>query len=138
MAREDFTFCHRVRVRWTETDLQGVVFFGHYLTYFDLGMTEYFRAIGFPYPDGLLEHGADFFVVKTQAEYRGSARFDEEIDICARPGRVGRSSLQMLFEIYREDELLVHGEIVYVNAEPESRRARPLPSTLREALTAMA
>jgi acyl-CoA thioester hydrolase len=133
-AREEFPFIHRLRVRWHETDLQGIVFFANYLAYFDIAMTEYFRELGFPYPEGLVEHGADLFIVKTSAEYHGSARFDDVLDVCVRPGRIGRSSLPLLFEIHRGEELLVSGEMIYVNAEPESRQNRPLPESLKAAL----
>ena len=58
MAKQDFNFFHRLRVRWAEVDRQDIVFNGHYLTYFDLAMTEYLRAMGFPYPAGLLTRAA--------------------------------------------------------------------------------
>ncbi len=61
MARQEFRFVYRLRVRWAEVDRQGIVFNGHYLTYFDVGITEYYRALGFPYPDGLAEHGTDLY-----------------------------------------------------------------------------
>src|SRR5688500_13394509 len=57
MDMDDFTCSHRLRVRWAEVDAQGIVFNGHYLTYFDVGMTEYLREIGVPYPDGFLAYG---------------------------------------------------------------------------------
>ena len=43
MARADFRFSHSLRVRWAEVDKQDIVFNGHYLTYFDVGVTEYYR-----------------------------------------------------------------------------------------------
>ncbi|TXI95887.1 MAG: acyl-CoA thioesterase, partial [Aquabacterium sp.] len=39
----DFTFIHRLRVRWAEVDGQHVVFNGHYLTYLDVAITEFWR-----------------------------------------------------------------------------------------------
>ena len=48
MSRSDFSFFHPLRVRWAEADMQGIVFNGHYLTYFDVAFTEYFRAAGLP------------------------------------------------------------------------------------------
>ena len=88
MAREDFKFAHRLRVRWAEVDRQGIVFNGHYLTYFDVGITEYYRALGYPYPDGLLENGTDLYVRKAELEYEASAGFDDEIDVCVRITRL--------------------------------------------------
>ena len=121
-------------MRWAEVDRQDIVFNGHYLTYFDLGMTEYLRAMGFPYPAGLLEAGSDLFVVKATVEYKASARYDEEIDIHCRVARIGRSSVQFLFEIYRDDDLLVTGENIYVNADPKTKQSAPVPDILRNAI----
>ena len=134
MTKQDFAFFHRLRVRWAEVDRQDIVFNGHYLTYFDLAMTEYLRAMGFPYPSGLLDVGSDLFVVKATVEYKASARYDEEIDIYCRVARIGRSSLQFVFEIHRGDDLLVTGENIYVNADPKTKQSAPVPEVLREAI----
>jgi acyl-CoA thioester hydrolase len=134
MPKQDFAFFHRLRVRWAEVDRQDIVFNGHYLTYFDLSMTEYLRALGFPYPSGLIEAGSDLFVVKATVEYKASARYDEEIDIHCRVARIGRSSIQFLFEIYRDEELLVTGENIYVNADPQTKQTSSVPDILREAI----
>jgi acyl-CoA thioester hydrolase len=134
MARGDFTFGHRLRVRWAEVDRQGIVFYGHYLTYIDVGITEYWRAIGYPYPDALLAHGSDMFVKKAALEYHGSALYDDELDVLVRVARIGRSSVQFLVEIHRGDTHLISGEIVYVNADPATRKAAPVAAFLREAI----
>jgi acyl-CoA thioester hydrolase len=136
MAREDFVFSYRFRVRWAEVDRQDIVFNGHYLTYFDIAMTEYLRTIGYPYPAALLAAGSDLFVVKASVEYHGSAHYDEEIDCCVRVGRIGRSSIQFLFEIYRGDDYLVNGENIYVNADPNTKTPTPVPDVLRAAIRA--
>ena len=47
---KSFKFSHQLRVRWSEVDAQGVVFNPHYLTFADIAVTEYYRAIGMPYP----------------------------------------------------------------------------------------
>ena len=49
--KSDFKFHHDVRVRFGETDAQGIVFNAHYLTYFDVAWTEYFRMLGLVYHD---------------------------------------------------------------------------------------
>jgi len=48
LPREDFAFFYPLRVRWSEVDLQGIVFNPHYLAYADLAISEYMRAVGFP------------------------------------------------------------------------------------------
>ena len=134
MATQDYAFFHRLRVRWAEVDRQDIVFNGHYLTYFDLAMTEYLRAMGFPYPAGLLDAGSDLYVVKATVEYKASAHYDEEIDIYCRVARIGRSSIQFLFEIHRSDDLLITGENIYVNADPKTRQSAQVPDVLRNAI----
>ena len=136
MARPQFRFVHRLRVRWAEVDRQGIVFNGHYLTYFDVGITEYYRALGYPYPDGLAQHGTDLYVRKAEVEYHASAQYDDEVDICVRVERLGRSSFDFRVEIHRGDQLLVCGNVVYVNADPVARKSAPLPDFLRKAIQA--
>jgi acyl-CoA thioester hydrolase len=130
MARTDFRFSHSLRVRWAEVDKQDIVFNGHYLTYFDVGVTEYYRAIGKPYPDAIVAEGSDLYAKKAEIEYHASAVYDDIIDVCVRVSRIGRSSFEFTIELYRQNELLVSGALIYVNADPETRKSAPLPETL--------
>ena len=137
MKREDFTFFHTLRVRWAEVDRQDVVFNGNYFLYFDVAITEYWRAIGINYPDGIVKaFGTDLYAVKATAEYHDSAGYDDVLDIHGRTARLGRSSMQFLLEIWRGDEHLVSGELIYVNAEPASKTSVHLPEVLRQKITA--
>jgi acyl-CoA thioester hydrolase len=133
MAREQFTFCHTLRVRWAEVDKQGIVYNVNYFLYFDVGITEYWRAIGINYPDGIVKaFGTDLYTVKATAEYPRSAEYDDILDIRGRTARLGRSSMQFLLEIWHGEEHLVSGELIYVNADPASKKSVALPEFLRE------
>lgn len=134
VPRSDFAFSHPLRVRWAEVDRQGIVFNGHYLFYLDVGITEYWRALGYPYPDALVEHGSDLFVKKASIEYHAPAHYDDLLDVMVRVARIGRTSLQFLLEIQRADAQLIGGEIIYVNADPATRTPAPVPGFLREAI----
>jgi acyl-CoA thioester hydrolase len=134
MARSDFAFSHPLRVRWAEVDRQDIVFNGHYLTYFDVGITEYWRAIGYPYPDALLAQGSDTFAVKATIEYHAPARYDDLLEVLVRVGRIGRTSLQFLVEIHRDEAQLISGELIYVNTDAATRKPIPVPAFLREAI----
>lgn len=136
MARSDFRFVHTLRVRWAEVDLQGIVFNGHYLTYFDVGVTEYYRAIGKPYPDAIVSDSGDLFARKAEIEYHASAEYDDLVDVCVRVARIGQSSFEFRIELYRGEELLVSGALVYVNANPQTRKSAPLPGFLTDAFRA--
>src|SRR5438309_7369162 len=88
VTRDDFTFFHTLRVRWAEVDRQDVVFNAHYFLYFDVTTAEYWRAVGFDYPDGLVEKfGTDIFAVKATAEYHASATYDDVLEIGCRVAR---------------------------------------------------
>ncbi len=134
MTRSDFAFSHPLRVRWAEVDRQGIVFNGHYLTYFDVGITEYWRAIGYPYPGALLEQGNDTFAVKATIEYKAPAHYDDLLDVMVRVGRIGRTSLQFVLQIDRGETQLISGELIYVNADAATRKPVPVPAFLREAI----
>jgi YbgC/YbaW family acyl-CoA thioester hydrolase len=134
MPRGNFVCAPSLRVRWAEVDMQKIVFNGHYLTYIDTAIAEYWREIGLPYPQGYVERYAnDVYLRKATLEYLGSARYDDWLTICCRVARLGRSSMTFHFEIYREteDAALVTAELVYVNAEPATMKAVPLPEDLR-------
>jgi acyl-CoA thioester hydrolase len=132
MPRADFVCAHNLRVRWAEVDMQKIVFNGHYLTYIDTAVADYWRGIGLPYPEGYVERfGNDIYLRKATLEYLGSARYDDELAVCCRVARLGRSSMTFHFEIYRQAEVLVSAELVYVNADPSTMKAAPLPEDLR-------
>lgn len=136
MAIHGYAFTMALRVRWAEVDQQGIVFNAHYLTYFDVAITEYWRAIGLPYPDGLAGTGSDLYVAKALVNYHGSAGYDDVLEIGVRASRLGNSSVTFAIEIRREGQLLTTGEVVYVNANPETRRAQALPARVRQAIAA--
>ena len=136
MRREDFTFSHRLRVRWAEVDRQDVVFNGNYFLYFDVAIAEYWRAIRFDYPADLVKLGMDIFAIKAAAEFHGSATYEDELDVCCRVNRIGRSSMTFLFGIWRGAEQLTSGELVYVNADLKTRKSAPWPQSLKNAIAA--
>jgi acyl-CoA thioester hydrolase len=130
--RSAYRFFHTLRVRWAEVDRQGIVFNGHYLTYFDVAITEYWRAIGVPYPQVTERWGSDLFVVKAAVEYRGPAHYDDILDIAVRVARIGTSSMTFGIAIFRGDDHLIGGEVIYVNADPHTRKPLRVPDGLRE------
>ncbi|MGE0314948.1 MAG: acyl-CoA thioesterase [Lautropia sp.] len=106
---------HRLRVRWAEADIQGVVFNPHYLAYADVAITEYWRALSGGDRAWLDETWSRFYLVKSTLDYRAPARFDDELDVAARATRLGRSSLEIAFEVRRDGTRLVDGSGIYVH-----------------------
>lgn len=136
MTAPTYRFAHRLRVRWAECDMQGIVFNPHYMMYFDTATTEYYRAIGLRYPADLLALEADVFMVASAANYRDAARFDEDIDIRVRTEYLGRTSFRMAFSIERDHGVLVDGTATYVIGHHRERTPMLLPAPLVDAVLA--
>jgi acyl-CoA thioester hydrolase len=106
-------FRHRLRVRWSECDLQGVVFYPHYLAYLDHTVTELWRAAIGPYTEMIPAHGVEMVVAEAGMRYRDSARFDDELEIVATVTRLGSTSITTAFTIERVSDgvVLTEGEL---------------------------
>ena len=134
--RSDFRFFERLRVRWVEVDMQGIVFNAHYLMYFDTAVAGYWRALAMPYHDTMAYLGGDLYARKATVEYAASARYDDLIEVGVRTQRVGNSSMVLGCAVFRGEQLLVGGELVYVFADPKSMTSRPIPQEFRDLLQA--
>jgi len=134
LARSDFRFLYRLRVRWAEVDLQKIVFNPHYLMYLDTALADYWRAMGLPYEPTLAALGGELFVKKATLEYHGSAVYDDFLDVGLRCARVGNTSIQLQGGIFRGDQLLVGADLVHVFADPLSRTPLTVPTVLRQTM----
>ena len=134
MNRQDFRFFHRMRVRWAEVDMQKIVFNAHYLMYFDTAVADYWRAVALPYEEAMHQLGGDLYVKKATVEFHASARYEDQIDVGMKCTRIGNSSMVFSGGIFREEELLITGELIYVFADPATQTSKPVPPVLRETL----
>ena len=134
MAKADFKFHASLRVRWMESDAQGIVYFGAYMDYLEVAWSEYFRNLGFSVYRVAQKGYFDTAVVKTVAEYKAPARLDDMLELYTRVSHIGTSSLGLEVEIYLQgsDRLLTAVEAVYVGFDPESESSRPVPDDIRE------
>ena len=135
-ARTEFRFFERLRVRWAEVDMQQIVFNAHYLMYFDTAVAGYWRALAMPYHDTMTYLGGDLYARKATVEYAASARYDDQIEVGVRTQRVGNSSMLLGCAVFRGEQLLVSGELVYVFADPATMSSKPIPQELRDVLNA--
>ncbi len=131
-------FTHRLRVRWAEVDMQRIVFNAHYLLYFDVAITEYWRALALPYFEAMRQLGGDFYLKKAALEYHASARADDLLAITLQSPRLGNSSLRIAGAVKRGDATLVSGELLYVFADPATQTSKPMPEALRSLIAAHA
>ncbi|WP_332819380.1 acyl-CoA thioesterase [Sphingopyxis sp.] len=131
MARSDFRFHLTKRVRYAEIDAQAVVFNSRYLEYFDIGITEYWRAAGV-YDRWPHHESPEFHVARAEVDYKVPILLDEEIDICVRCSRVGNSSMTFLFELHGagKDDLRATGLEVSVHVAEAQGAPSPVPQEL--------
>src|SRR5919204_2384931 len=94
-----FKYAALTRVGFSETDAQGVVYYGRYMPYFDLARTEYHRHLG-----RVTLGGVDFAMRATTVEYLAGARFDDLLEIFVRVARVGTTSITYEHAAYRVDD----------------------------------
>jgi acyl-CoA thioester hydrolase len=125
-----------LRVRYAEVDFQGIVYFAHYATYFDVAIHELFRSLPYDYTGISKATGTDFNIVRSVVEYRRPLRFDEAFEVEVTLGRIGRTSLTFTPAIWvaGDSEPRATGEVVWVHADQATMRAVPLPAELLELL----
>lgn len=133
-AKPPFKFSARTRVGFSDTDAQGIVYYGRYNPFFDLARVEYLRSLGLLHA----KRFGDFVMRANDVEYFAPAVFDDEIEIFARVGRIGRTSVTFAFAAYRliDDVLMVtaHQTLVYIDLA--ERKACPVPDDYRELVLA--
>ena len=134
MKRTDFRHLESLRVRWAEIDAQGIVFNGHYLTYLDTAISGYWRALAIPYHDTMKSLGGDLYVRRATLDYRGSARYDDRLDIGIRVREFGNSSMMVDAAVFHGEQMLVQAEMIYVFADPATQTPLRLPDTLRQVI----
>jgi acyl-CoA thioester hydrolase len=117
---EDYSFSVRTRVAFSDTDAQGVVYYGRYNPYFDLARAEWLRSLGLLHRDTF----GEFVMRANDVEYFAPARFDDELDIRVRVAKIGRTSMTFEFAAFKvpENTLLVTAHQTLVFIDPEARR----------------
>ena len=128
-----FKYSAFTRVGFSDTDAQGIVYYGRYLPYFDDAQVEYLRHLG------LLgaELGSPEFVMRAcHVLYEAPARFDDLIEVFVRTTRIGRSSVTREYAAYRvdDDALMCTAEQTSVLVDIAERRPHAVPEDYRIAI----
>ncbi len=125
-----FKYAAYTRVGFSDTDAQGIVYYGRYLPYFDLARVEYHRHLGLMQVDG----GHEFVMRASSVDYLAPARFDDLIEVFIRPARIGRTSITFANSAYRVDDdvLMVTAEQTLVLVDLAERKACPIPESYVE------
>jgi acyl-CoA thioester hydrolase len=124
---------HRLRVRYGECDVQGVVFNAHYLNYFDTSMTELWRAAYGSY-QAMLDRGVDMVLAEARVRFLRPARFDDELELAVVVTHLGQTSFATRHTAGREGELIAECELRHVLVDRGTGTKTPLPDWLRDGL----
>jgi acyl-CoA thioester hydrolase len=124
-----YAFSVRTRVAFSDTDAQGVVYYGRYNPYFDLARAEWLRSLGLLHRDTF----GEFVMRANDVEYFAPARFDDELEIRVRVAKIGRTSMTFEFAAYKvpEEMLLVTAHQTLVFIDPAARRPIEIPADYR-------
>jgi acyl-CoA thioester hydrolase len=128
--------------RYAEVDQQGVVFNGHYLTWFDEASTAFFDHLGLPFTE-FIGVGLDVQVVRAEIDYFAPIRWRDAVRVEARCESTGTTSFTLRFDVLRRDGagveiVTARGRIVYVVLATDDWTKREIPRQLRDALTSVA
>lgn len=131
--RPPFRYAAHLRVGFSETDAQGVVYYGRYMPYFDLARTEFHRHLG------RANLGSNDFAMRASiVEYVAPARFDDLLEVFVRVERIGTTSITYDHAAYRLDEnggddvLMATAKQTLVLIDLAARRAVDVPDAFRE------
>lgn len=123
------------RVGFSDTDAQGVVYYGRYMPYFDNARLEYLRHLGLA---GFWTGDREFAMRALEVTYEAPARFDDLLEVFVRTSRIGRSSVTTEGAAYRvdDDRLMCTMRMALVLIDAVTRRPIPIPDEYRRAIAA--
>ena len=124
---------HKIKVRYSEIDCQRIVYNSHYLTYFDISISELLDDV-FNQDRYIKETNNEFHTVAVQMNFKAPARLNDQLEVYSSIKKIGNSSLMFYQEIYKEcsDELLNSAEIVWVHTNQTEMKASTIPEDLRK------
>ncbi len=130
-----FKYSALTRVGFSDTDAQGVVYYGRYMPFFDTARVEYARHLGLGF-DELA--GRQFVMRALQVEYHAPAVFDDLLEVFVRTRRIGRTSVTTSYAAYRADDdaLLCLADETAVLVDLARRRPVPIPEEFRRPVRA--
>jgi len=126
----------KIRVRFAETDAMQVVYYAEYFVWFEVARTELFRAAGMPYTVISRKRGFHTPVVQAHADYKSSAKYDDEVAVRVWASNVGTSSVRLDYEVTKlpGKELLCTGHTVHVLIG-EDGKPKEIPADIRKKLS---
>jgi acyl-CoA thioester hydrolase len=130
----------KIRVRYKDTDRMGVIYYGNYLTYFEVGRAELMRSLGYPY-SRVEREGYSLVVVEASARYHSNVGYDSEVAVKTAIAEVKGASVRFEYRVFDDGStLLVEGHTLHACLDSASQKLTRLPAevkrTMVEAMTA--
>src|SRR5580704_5716952 len=124
------------RVRWSDCDPFGIIYYGAYIRLFQVAEEELFRACGLPYATLREEKGVWIPRKAVQAEFHSPAQIDEEVAVQVHFSRIGNTGITMQFEVYRASDRVhrASGSLTVVSVDKPTMKPRPIPDDVRAKL----
>jgi acyl-CoA thioester hydrolase len=128
-----FRFSTDIRVRFAETDAQGIAHNANYLVWFELARVAYLEEYTGGYP-ALREQGIESLVLECSVRYRKPARFDDRLVIHARVGELRGARFRFDYEVKRDGELLADGWTSHACVDATTFRPTRIPQALADSI----
>ena len=130
--KEKTTYISKLKVRYSEVDRQNIVYNSHYLTYYDISLSEMLDSL-FDQEEYIKETNNEFHTVAAQLNFKNPAKLNDEISIYTAIKKIGNSSITFAQEIYRNgsDELINEAEIIWVNTNQDEMKPASIPKNLK-------
>lgn len=124
-----------IRVRYSETDQMGYVYYGQYASYFEVGRVETMRQAGLHYSTLEREHGILMPVMNMHMRFVRPATYDDELTVRSEIRQMPDTDIVFHTEVYLPNgKLATAGRITLVVLEAGSRRRLPVPEFIKETL----
>ena len=121
----------QIRVRYKDTDAMSVVYYGNYLTYFEVGRVEYLRQRNLPMSE--VDKRIHMPVVEAFVKYVKAAKLDDLLEVSSRVSLRKRASFTFSYEIRNEaKELVATGFTRHACWDPATAKMIALPDWLKE------
>ena len=130
---DDFKFSTQLKVRFSETDAQGVAHHAAYLDWLEVARVEYLARFPGGY-QGLRDKGVEATTIEAHVRYRAPARFDDELVLHARCGDVRGARFRFDYLIERNGEPIADGWTMHACVDAQTLRPTRMPEWLKEEL----
>jgi acyl-CoA thioester hydrolase len=130
-----FRFATDIRVRFAETDAQGVAHHAAYLVWFEVARIEYLDRFRGGY-SGIRAEGLEALTLDAQVRYLAPAHFDDRLRVHTRCGELRGARFRFFYEVERKGDRVAEGSTGHACVDARTLRPTRLPDWLAEAVTA--